>query len=230
VSDGGELFEARLPVILSWQSVPIEECGERLVKLEPAPRLFIDPMYWKLNYPSALPAIYLRAGLAERLKSVVAVLPADVGLTVWDGWRPLELQHALYEEYRASLMGCRNLGKRDVDELASIFVSPPSDGPAAPSPHFTGGAVDLTLAAPNGAPLDMGSRFDEFSQRAYTDYYAGRPNGAEIATRRALLVEAMGTGGFSNDPAEWWHFDCGNQLWAVSRNTNAVYGGIVLNG
>ena len=34
--------------------------------------------------------------------------------------------------------------------------------------------------------------------------------------------------GFENDPDEWWHFDFGNQKWAVQSGRNeALYGEVV---
>ena len=42
---------------------------------------------------------------------------------------------------------------------------------------------------------------------------------------RRLLYHVMVSAGFTNYPDEWWHFDYGNQNWALmSGRKAAVYG------
>ena len=41
---------------------------------------------------------------------------------------------------------------------------------------------------------------------------------------RRLLFHALRSVGLTNYHREWWHFDFGNQLWAVQENTAAIYG------
>jgi len=46
----------------------------------------------------------------------------------------------------------------------------------------------------------------------------------EIRKNRALIIDVMERHGFKVNASEWWHFDFGNQLWAVQENATAIYG------
>jgi D-alanyl-D-alanine dipeptidase len=81
------------------------------------------------------------------------------------------------------------------------FVADPAQG----SRHNRGCAVDLTLyRLDSGAAVDMPSRYDEMSDRAYPGYAGGSDaqRGARDLLRRAMEAE-----GFSVYEFEWWHFD-----------------------
>ena len=108
--------------------------------------------------------------MAERLARARAGLPDGLSLVVWDGYRSIETQAALYDAYLDELtMVHPDLPADALEEAASRYVTPPSRSPAAPPPHLTGGAVDLTLADGDGGPLDLGTDFDAFVPEA------GRP-------------------------------------------------------
>jgi D-alanyl-D-alanine dipeptidase len=74
----------------------------------------------------------------------------------------------------------------------------------------------------------MGSQFDSFTPEDAPFYYDvfHRDNTAVIENR-ALLRNAMLRAGFTLDADEWWHFDYGNQMWALkSGKDTAIYGEI----
>ena len=76
--------------------------------------------------------------------------------------------------------------------------------PAKGSNHNRAAAVDVTLVDKNGRELPMPSAYDEFSERAHRDYAGGTP---EQTQNRAILEQAMQSGGFHGISTEWWHFD-----------------------
>ncbi len=78
---------------------------------------------------------------------------------------------------------------------------PPSKGL---SWHCYGISVDVTLVKTDGTAVAMPSRFDEFSDRAASNYTGGDP---EIAERVNLLQQTMRSAGFRTIESEWWHFD-----------------------
>jgi D-alanyl-D-alanine dipeptidase len=88
------------------------------------------------------------------------------------------------------------------------YVADPSKG----SIHNFGCAVDLTVAARDGTPIDMGTPFDFFGDLARPDQEIDAlENGkltAEQAANRLVLREAMLRAGFRMLAHEWWHFDC----------------------
>ena len=81
------------------------------------------------------------------------------------------------------------------------FVADPARG----SRHNRGCAVDLTLYdLKTGKPVEMPSRYDEFSDRAYADFIGGTTRQRAL---RAMLRDAMTAQGFEVYTEEWWHFD-----------------------
>ena len=125
----------------------------------------------------------LRRGTAERLCKVQNRLTrAGLGLKIWDAYRPLSAQQALWEI-------CPD----------PRFVAPPRRG----SMHNRGAAVDLTLVDRAGRGVPMPCDFDTFTVRAKTNYSGGR---AVQRRNRDTLYAAMTAEGFLPDTNEWWHF------------------------
>ena len=74
---------------------------------------------------------------------------------------------------------------------------------ASRSGHTRGSTIDLTLARPDGAELDMGTPFDFFSPKSWT---AAAGVTAQQHANRMRLAAAMQRRGFRPYPKEWWHF------------------------
>ena len=76
--------------------------------------------------------------------------------------------------------------------------------------HNYGLAVDLTIVDPKGCPLDMGSGFDDFSQRSNVgredELVAAGLISPEARVNRAFLSGLMTDEGFEANPDEWWHY------------------------
>jgi len=121
---------------------------------------------------------------ALQLSEVQTELEAlDLGLKVWDGFRPMAAQWKFWELLP--------------DER---YVSDPRKG----GRHTRGTAVDLTLITKDGQELLMPSGFDDFSEKAHQDYMEASD---EAIRNREFLREIMERHGFINLPTEWWHFD-----------------------
>jgi kynurenine formamidase/D-alanyl-D-alanine dipeptidase len=130
---------------------------------------------------------FLQRPAAEALVRVNRALKEKgYGLLVFDGYRPWSVTKAFWDLTPAD---------------KKIFVADPKSG----SRHNRGCAVDLSLVdLATGREADMGSRYDEMSERSYTTYTKGPK---EALARRELLSTAMEREGFSAYSAEWWHFD-----------------------
>jgi D-alanyl-D-alanine dipeptidase len=74
---------------------------------------------------------------------------------------------------------------------------------ASHSGHSRGSTADLTLATADGRELDMGTPFDFFSPKSWTDSSGVSP---EQHANRMLLAAAMRRRGFRGYDKEWWHF------------------------
>ena len=153
----------RLQQPAGWRDIPISPVDEPLVPVaDLGPRVIEDPRYVAMGLPGALPGCWVREGLGERLVKAAATLPDGMLLVVWDGWRSIETQSALFEAYVADLAGqYPDLERAELEQVARPYVTPPDPGHHAPPPHLTGGAVDLTLATADGREMDLGTGFDD---------------------------------------------------------------------
>lgn len=228
----------RLPSIPSlaepdWETVsrlPIQGSDEPLVPMSLAPSpIRVFPAYAKQGIPGAVPECYVREGVYRRLLAVARSLPQEINLVVLDGWRPWRVQQYLFDTLYEAIRAHEDADESELLVRTREFVSVPSRDPHAPSPHLTGGAVDVTLCDSDGLLLDMGTLFDEAVPASHTDYLE-RQDGlderqAQARNYRRVLFHAMHEQGFTNLPSEWWHYDFGDQLWAsYGGHAQALYG------
>jgi zinc D-Ala-D-Ala dipeptidase len=222
MSEGQPIPALRVPT--AWQRIPLRECGEPLIPLSTyAPtRVAVDPRYHTAGYLAAVPECYAREGVARAVLQAATTLPPGWRLVVFDAWRPLAVQLQLYDGYRAALRQAHSAATDAwLTAETQRYVALPSADPACPSPHATGGAIDLSLLDAAGAPLDMGTPFDAFDPHSHTRYFErlleqGRPLGVRETAHlrhRRLLFHALVAAGFTNYPEEWWHFEYGRSQY-----------------
>lgn len=156
------------------------------------PRIRLDIRYAGSNNFMGIP-LYERAGAylqrpaAEALGRAQQALAAQgYGLLIHDAYRPWFVTWMFWEA---------------TPPENHAFVANPANG----SRHNRGCAVDLTLYdLKTGKVVEMPSRYDEFSPRAYADFVGGT---TKQRAARAVLRQAMETEGFAVYTEEWWHFD-----------------------
>ena len=143
---------------------------------------------------------WLHRDAADALRLAVDALAArrgDVRLQVLDALRPQRVQERMW----AALAGTP----------LTQYLANPLRG----SIHSFGMAVDVTLADANGRELDMGTAFDDLSERSHPALEAGHLARGELTdahiSNRMLLREAMNAAGWRGINSEWWHFDAGDR-------------------
>ncbi|WP_233407622.1 M15 family metallopeptidase [Marinomonas spartinae] len=219
---------AGMPNWKMLSSIPIEECHEKIVPSSLSSLFKTHPVYYKMKVAHSLPECFVRSSVMDRLNKAASTLPDGIDLVLLDGWRPYPVQQYLFETLTNLLQ--KATPKQTVEETlekARTIVSPPTDNPSNPSPHLTGGSVDVTLCTRDGKLLDMGTEFDEASDDSWTAALEQKENFLYSNQRdnRRMLYYAMTKAGFTNLPSEWWHYDFGNQLWALfTNNKKALYG------
>lgn len=168
----------------------IEPRDTVLVRLHDiVPDLLIDVRYATTNnftnrvlYTSD--TLYARHAVAQQLlKAQRDAQSRGLQLKVYDAYRPLSIQRLMW-----SIVP---------DER---YVADPAKG----SRHNRGCALDLTLCDSTGTELDMGTGYDEFTERAAATY-TDLPE--HVIANRRLLESIMNAAGFDVLPSEWWHFD-----------------------
>jgi D-alanyl-D-alanine dipeptidase len=216
-----------------FKNVLIKECGEPLVKLMETNKLKTAHIYFKKQYNFSLSTCYVRKRVAEMLHNLADELPENYSILVYDGWRPYKLQLEIFKRMCKSIKA-RNpeLSESEIELEASKYASKGSLNPLRPSLHFTGGAVDVTLADSHWQERHLGTQFDASIKESGTRYFERiREQGGILNTtdkralkNRRILFHAMTKNGFTNYPNEWWHYDYGNQLWGKIKNKKAIYG------
>jgi len=212
--------------------VKLSDYGVRGENFYAQPR---NPPYYAV-IPGSIEMLSLRQGAAERLRDVNAQLAtADLELFVFDAWRPQAVQAYFHDRWLPAELRRRKPNLTDEQLAAEVqnYWAAPSTGRDAPSPHSTGGAVDLTIRWCDGDQLWMGSLFDDASPLAHTDRFEAEISpdafsfsNEEARANRRLLYWLMVDAGFASNPSEWWHFSFGDQMWAKLRNEpEALYAG-----
>lgn len=214
----------RLSQPAGWRDLPIAPVDEPLVPVAGlGARIIEDPQYFAMGLPGSLPGCWVREDVGRRLVAAADSLPGDLVLLVWDGWRSIDTQAALFHAYVDDLaLQYPDLARPELEQVARPYVTPPDPGHHAPPPHLTGGAVDLTIAHADGTPLDMGTGFDAFVPEAG----AAALESIDMPARahRRLLFHALTAQGLTAYVEEWWHFDLGDQFWAAVTGGTARYG------
>ena len=137
----------------------------------------------KVLYPTD--KVYMRKIVAEKLSEANRYLRESYNLSIkiFDGYRPLSVQKLMWE----ILPDPR-------------YVADPSKG----SRHNRGAAVDITLIDENGNQIEMGTPYDDFTEKAHYDY---EELSDDVKANRKLLRDVMIKFGFEPLETEWWHFD-----------------------
>ena len=137
----------------------------------------------KILYPTD--KVYIRKIVGESIVNANNYLMSKYNyrLKIFDGFRPISVQRQMWEIFPDP-----------------NYVADPSTG----SRHNRGAAVDLTIIDSTGTQLDMGTEYDNFTEKAHYDY-AELPE--EVKANRKLLRDVMIKFGFEPLETEWWHFD-----------------------
>lgn len=143
---------------------------------------------------------WLHRDAARMLEHAAAALAArrnDVSLVVLDALRPQRVQERMWKALEGTPL--------------TEYLAHPERG----SIHSFGMAVDVTILDARGAELDMGTPFDDLTEKSHPVLEAellarGEITAIQVANRQ-LLREAMGEAGWQGIRREWWHFDAGDR-------------------
>lgn len=211
-----------------YKEVKILDNCEPLVLLSESD-FCLEPVYFKKGIAPS-PEIKLRRSVIDMLKEAFGLLPKGYNFRIFDGYRILDTQKKLFDGlYNYYRDRHPSWSKETLWEKTEMFVAVPRHDKKNPSPHNTGGAVDLTIVDENSRDIDMGSPFDDFSERmsAFTFHFDGKND--EFHNNRMLLKRVMEKIGFANFKNEWWHYSYGDQMWAFQKGEDcAIYGSVEL--
>lgn len=160
--EGKESVITPIPIeihsVAGWKEVPLKENREPLVPVGPFSvydSIYAHSIYFGEKsdspYPSgalegSLITMFVREEVAKQLKAAQDLLPQGMHLIVFDTYRTLNVQQSLYDSYSNELKVLHP--EWDEEKLSTEtqkYVSIPSINPSRPSPHNTGGSVDLAI-------------------------------------------------------------------------------------
>lgn len=219
-----------------WENINIEENGEKLISLKGInEKIVVKPEYYINGIAGSENDCKVRITIADKLIKVANNLPNGFKLLVWDSFRTIETQKALFDLYYEEFEKNTNLKGEKLQEYTKKFVSLPSMDKKKPSPHNTGAAIDLTICDCNENPIDLGTYFDDFGKEAYTRFYEEKLENGEALTKkeeevllnRRILCNLFEEEGFANYPYEIWHKSFGDQMACKLLNLEkAIYTGV----
>lgn len=201
--------------------------------------------------PGAPTTLFIRISVAKILAKInislsypviTSLFGGEVELYVEDALRPVPLQRHLHDELIPALLR-NNHPEMSEDEVAKRIkdiIAIPSTDTHKPSPHATGGVLDVILrykqeipSYVDGTNIPAGHFDGETGARLIPDYFEQsepQTNVDKIAQRNRRAYYAIMTGaafgvetGLVNNPTEWWHWGNGDQLSAKVHGDEAAY-------
>lgn len=164
-----------VPSVDGWKTVSLQDNGELLVPIGPfssfdqihTHSIYYgekdDSPYPYSTLPGSLITMFTRREAAYKLLTAQSFLPKGMHLVVFDAYRSIELQKSLYDFYYGKLEITRkDLNPEQLSTETQKYVSLPSTDPTKPSPHNTGGAIDLAIFR---LPAEIETEVGELNQK-----------------------------------------------------------------
>ncbi len=204
------------------------------------------------------PTIYIRKSLASRLADInyalqqspeaQDLLGGQVELYIDEGLRSHQVQSKLYDEIFPKLISAQypDWSTEKILARRDQLIAKPTQDSTQPAPHATGAAADITLryTKPNleftsGAKVSFGRISTDMGASASPDYLEHKTGLNKLATqarsnRRVFFWVMRGAllnddSGFVVNPAEYWHWSYGDQMWAALRQAPQAFFGLPPN-
>jgi len=178
-----------------------------------------DPIYQN-DFPEYS---QVRTGIYERLRLMLEILPANVGIAYFEGLRPLSIQKKYFDKKFLETLAI--IKEPDIAYAQTcISVSPYINNIPV---HSTGAAIDIHLFTinTNGTKelLDLGKFDTIFGDNLQQQTFAENLSQKQ-QNNRLLLLNATAKAGLINYGYEWWHYSYGDKVWAhVTNAPHAFY-------
>ncbi|MEQ9412322.1 MAG: M15 family metallopeptidase [Cyclobacteriaceae bacterium] len=201
-------------------TILIKEDNSPLVSLRNSPfNLVFEPSAKKgYNY-------YVREAIYKKIGRISDLLTKrNKKLIIRSVWRSFDHQRMLRVDRAMSLQKEHpEKGPEEIDEIVSYFIAQEME-----SMHATGGAVDaLIYDLKNDCVMDFGTN-DGLVIDLNKKCYPYHPNISPLAkANRTELIDLFHEEDFVVDLKEFWHFDYGNVIWAIEKEKDQAFYGII---
>ena len=220
------------------KKIRIEECCDPLIDLNHIGNKRIVPLtYFDARYDAGHHDCgKVRKGLYDQLLLLLKYLPENIGLAVFEGYRPLWKQKEYFVKKFKELAEANNGKSFDHDFLESVYVetckliSPFIDNIPV---HCTGAAIDFMLFEfkenDSMELLDLGKFGVIFGPNDQAQTLSDNVS-LEQRINREMLLNAAAKAGLVNYGYEWWHYSYGDRAWAYVENEEKAIYGMVIDG
>lgn len=214
------------PAVLA---IPIHENNEPMIDLITQKEIAYGPPVLLANNTHYTK---MRKSVYDKLKQAQDMLPNGLKFCLYEGYRSLELQQAIFQERYDNLQKVNPQLTHEALFIESTkFASPVIniDGSKNIPPHSTGGAIDVYLIDTEGNAVDMGIHLDDTYHDLTGKYCHTHSQAISVTAKeyRKIMSKVLQTVGFVNYPTEYWHWSYGDRYWAHQLNhAYAIYGSI----
>lgn len=172
----------------------------------------------------------VRLGVYYKLLDLLQYLPHNIGITFFEGYRPLWKQREYFDKVFMELLQQFNDG--DIEKAYTEtckLVSPFIDNIPV---HCTGAAIDFSLFEFNDQGdkklLDLGKFGVIFGKNDQSSTLTENVTIAQSKNRK-MLLEAASKVGLVNYGYEWWHYSYGDRSWAYFEKKEKAQYGLINN-
>lgn len=164
----------------------------------------------------------VRLGLFKKLEMMLKILPQNIGIAYFEGFRPLWKQKEYFDKKFKEILlevNDKNIAYNETTKHVSPFID------NIPT-HSTGAAIDITLfeITDHGEKLlDMGMFDTIYGHNPAQDTFSVNTSDTQ-KMNRLLLLDAATKAGLVNYGFEWWHYSYGDKAWGYVKNKHAIYG------
>lgn len=224
-----DAMDAALLLLAEVRSHPIEEDSSSLADLrEAAGSAGVEMSFSTRSHPNGSQRMHLvrRDLVAPLLGAAEDFAENGHTLMIEDAFRTYDMQRSLAVSDEVLLRFGRAMRQAEpdasperlIERLSVVVASRPSY-----AGHMAGAAVDVSVLAADGRPIDRGGPYLEVSAVMPMD----SPFISRIAAEnRSYISEVMGQRGFSAYPFEFWHYSKDDSFGRVlsGESTPARYG------
>lgn len=205
------------------KAIPVQAVDEAMVDLLNIahPRLktlcSIEPKYQNTYVGFSK----VRLKVYEKMVNMLSLLPQNVGIAYFEGYRPLWKQKEYFDKKLKELLipiKDKELAYQSTTQHVSPFIQ-------NIPPHATGAAIDMTLfEVKNGSQrlLDMGFFDTIYGPNPQQETFSENTTRLQ-RQNRLLLLSAATSSGLVNYGFEWWHYSYGDQVWGYVKQQKAIY-------
>lgn len=224
------VYASQHPIVLIASpeviAIPISDNHEPMIDLTEQKDITYGP---SPEIPNNTDYTKMRETVYKKLIKAQSLLPKGLHFCLYEGYRSLSLQKALFDERFAKVKKQHpGWSPEQLFNETTKLVSPVINLDGSPNipPHSTGGAIDVYLLNDKGEAINMGIHPKDWMSDTTGELSltASTKISKEAQKNRLIMNHVLEAVGFVNYPTEYWHWSYGDRYWAYHQHKqHAVY-------